>query len=192
MNDDGADTLSLGFKPIYDLLTGKQKETKAFTSIFSFIAELKNENSSKSAEIDTIVANENIATIDDIYGTNRLNNVESTALPLYHNLTIGQTLRDICTSNEYGVANKLNNHKYIQFNINQKKKYTIRVEQNNGRVSDPDLIIYSTSPFKEITRSDGANRGFEETKYTLPSGEYLLNINDARNGRKACFDVSIN
>lgn len=191
-NDDGADSLSLGFKPIYDLLTGPQKTTEAFTSIFSFITELKNESSSNSGKIDAIVASENIATIDNIYGENRLNNLEAITLPIYHELTIGETLNNICTSTTYGFGNKLNNHRFIRFTINSSKPYSIQVTQNNGTASDPDFAIFQTSPFKQVALSNGANRGEEQATFTLTSGQYILDLNDAKNLSKACFNVSIN
>ena len=191
-NDDGADSLSLGFKPIYDLLTGPQKTTEAFTSIFSFITELKNESSSNSGKIDAIVASENIATIDNIYGENRLNNLEAITLPIYHELTIGETLNNICTSTTYGFGNKLNNHRFIRFTINSSKPYSIQVTQNNGTASDPDFAIFQTSPFKQVALSNGANKGEEQATFTLTSGQYILNLNDAKNLSKACFNVSIN
>jgi hypothetical protein len=38
---ESGDTVTLGFKPIWNVLVGPQKTTPAFTTIFSFIAELK-------------------------------------------------------------------------------------------------------------------------------------------------------
>ncbi len=190
-NDDGSDTLSLGFKPIYDLLTSKQKKTEAFTSLFSFITELKNENSSHSGQIDGITENENIATINDIYGSNRLNTVNIENLPIYSKLTINKTLTNICTSTTYGVVNKLSNHKLIRFTVNENKSYPIKVIQTNGRTSDPDFTLFQTSPFKQIALSEKPTLAKEEATYTLPKGNYLLNIYDARDSTKACFNISI-
>jgi hypothetical protein len=189
--DDGADQLSLGFKPLYDVLTGPQKTTKAFTSIFTFITALKNNHADDTQKIDAIVSNEEIATIHDIYGANRLNNVEATALPIYTNLTINKTTKNICTSNSYGVENKLNNHKFITFNINEKKSYPIEVIQTNGRTSDPDFVIFQTSPYKQIALKESATKGLEKETYTLDSGSYILDLYDMQNTRKACFEVSI-
>ncbi|HHB95046.1 MAG TPA: hypothetical protein ENK88_07860, partial [Campylobacterales bacterium] len=73
-HNDGADTLSLGFKPIYDVLVSSQKTTPAFTSIFSFITYLKEQNPSVTDKIDAILASENIGSIQDIYGSTIDNN----------------------------------------------------------------------------------------------------------------------
>ena len=190
-NDDGGDSLSLGFKPIYKILIGAQKNTKAFTSLFSFITELKNENVNETGKIDNIIASEDIATIEDIYGTNRLNNVTDTALPLYTQLTINKTLEGVCTSNTYGSYNKLNNRKYVQFTITEAKSYPIRVEQSNGTSSDPDFELFRTSPFEQVGIAEGSSAGVEEKSYTLSAGDYLLDISEALNRSNVCFNVSV-
>ena len=190
-NDDGTDTLSLGFKPIYNVLIGKQKRTEAFTSLFSFITALKNENSSNSGQIDAIVANENIATIDDIYGENRFHNLEETSFPIYQELTVNRTLDEVCTTNTYSINNKLNNHKFVRFSINNSKSYPIRVEQNNGSTSDPEFVLYKTSPFEQVSLNESATKGLEEASFNLTSGNYLLDIYNDNNIKKACFYVSV-
>lgn len=72
--NDGADTVSLGFGPIYNVLTIEQKNTIALTSIFSFIKPLKDNNASVSNAIDTLIAGQNIDAIMDIYGDSELSN----------------------------------------------------------------------------------------------------------------------
>jgi hypothetical protein len=190
-HDDGTDHLSLGFKPIYEVLVGPQKTTKAFTSLFTFITALKEKQPSSTQKIDAIVGNEEIATIDDIYGTNRLSNVEAITLPLYTPLTINRVENNICTSSTYGISNKLNNHKYIKFDINENKSYPIEIVQTNGRTSDPDFAIFQTSPFKQIALQESGTQGSEKATYTLPKGSYILDLYDIKNTQKACFSVSI-
>ena len=96
-HDDAGDTLSLGFAPMHRVLIGAQKNTNAFTSIFSFITALKAENPGYEAEIDAITANESIAAITDIYGTGRTNRVLENANPLYAELPVGGSV-DIVTN----------------------------------------------------------------------------------------------
>jgi hypothetical protein len=191
---DGADTLALGFKPIYDVLVGQQKKTQAFTSIFPFIHALKNENSVSSTEIDNIVSSESIAPINDIYGENRTLRVNGQTLPLYRTVDIGGSI-NVCTSNTYGTQrfprnNKLNHHKYVRFNITSNSDYTIEVKQSNGHSADPDFILFKTSPFKNLLASE--DEGTERHVVKLNKGSYLLDISDARNVSLGCFDVSIN
>ncbi len=190
-NDDGEDTLSLGFKPLYDVLVGPQKTTQAFTSIFSFVTGLKSITPSNNEQIDSIVSDENISTIDDIYGKNRHKNLEATTFPIYKDLKIDTTLDEVCTSNTYGVQNKLNNHKFVKFTIDNDKSYPIRVEQNNGATSDPDFVLYKTSPFEKVSINESPRRGLEEGSFNLSSGDYLLDIYNTNNIKKACFYVSV-
>ena len=75
----------IGFAPMYDVLINEQKNTTALTSIFSFIAPLKVNNSGSSAAIDTEVSDQTIDVITDIYGDSETNNGTgtSTMLPIY-------------------------------------------------------------------------------------------------------------
>ncbi len=178
-HNDGADRLSLGFKPIYNTLVGFQKNTKAFTSIFTFITGLQEENISEKDKINDILSSENIRPIVDIYGSSQAN--------LYTSST-----SDICTTGENGTFNKLNNHKYIKFTIDSSRNYIISVVQNNGSMSDPDFGVYKTSPFKHLGDSDNTTYKIESARYSLDSGDYLLDISDYNGQTYACFDININ
>ncbi|NEW60618.1 hypothetical protein GSY74_04920, partial [Sulfurovum sp. bin170] len=188
-NDDGVDTLSLGFKPIYDVLVGSQKTTPAFTSIFSFIKGLKDENPTSINAIDNILSNENISSIDNIYGSNHYD--------LYSDLSIGDST-EVCTSIEYGVGsqghhNILGNHKYVRFTIYSGGTYTIKMSQNSWGSSDPDFALYQVDSFKKIEESRGEVRNVEEARYSLSSGDYMLDIvawNPSQT--RPCFDITVN
>ena len=182
-NSDGDDTLSLGFKPIYDILVGSQKTTPAFTSIFSFITYLKEQNPSKTTQIDAILASENIEPIEDIYGST----IDS---DLYSDM-IGGSI-NICTYSQYGQGNKLYNHKYIRFSISQNENYTVSAKQNNGSSSDPDFSLYKTAPFTNMGTSEKTRFGIETDSYSLSSGNYLLDVSDYNDLRRACFDITVN
>jgi len=60
---DGADTDSLGFGPIYAVLTGAQATTPAFTSIFSFAEALKAENPVHEPFIDARISWPRVSTL---------------------------------------------------------------------------------------------------------------------------------
>jgi len=86
--DDGLDTISHGFSPIYDVLTGAQKTTSAMTSLFSFIKSYKDNNGLSANEIDTLVGGQNIDPITDIYGDSEISNNpgQTDQLPIYTRL----------------------------------------------------------------------------------------------------------
>jgi len=186
--DDGSDSLSFGFGPIHQVFTGAEKTTGAFTSIFTFIDALKDENGADAGTIDTIVSSENIATITDIFGTGRTN-LES-AYP-YKDLTIGSSVA-ITLSDQFGSYNKLSNRKYIKFTIATAGTYTIRVAQTNGTNSDPDFYLFDTSPFNRISVSEGTAAGVEQKSVTLEVGEYLLDVADFKNVSNVQLTVTIN
>jgi hypothetical protein len=182
-HNDGGDTLSLGFKPIYDVLVGSQKTTPAFTSIFSFITYLKENNPSAINKIDDILASENIESIQNIYGST----IDS---DLYSDMSNGSI--NICTYSQYGRGNKLYNHRYIRFSISQNGNYTVRVKQSDGSNSDPDFSLYKTAPFINMGASEESVFGVESHSYSLSSDDYLLDVSDYNNLRRACFDITVN
>jgi len=187
-DDDGSDILSLGFEPIHKVFTGEEKETLAFTSIFTFITALKNENAEYAEEIDEIVSDENIATITDIYGSGRMNRASDYP---YHDLTLGTPLA-MEISNADGTYNKLSNRQYVKFTIADSGTYNIKVLQSNGTNADPDFYVYDTSPFVIVDFSNTRKAGVEEKIISLKAGDYLLSVSDYNNVSDANLTVTIN
>jgi hypothetical protein len=186
-HNDNSDTLSLGFGPIHHAFIGAQKTTPAFTSIFSFITILKNENSGNSDAIDDIVSDESIAVITDIYGS------ENTGLAKYpyHDLTIGAPV-EITTSTSYGTFNKLSNRQYVKFSIATSKPYIITVEKSSSsNDTDPDFVLYKTDTFSYVDRGNGTAVNKEEKSISLDAGNYLLDISEYNNVNTATFDVTV-
>ena len=191
-NDDGTDTLSLGFKPLYDVFVGAQKTTPAFTSIFSFITALKNENSSSATKIDAILANEEINTITDIYGSTLVdNNLNSDVLPLYTTITVGNSI-NTCTNNTYGVVNKLANNKYLRLTVTSTANYAINVSQTNGISAVPNFTLYKAGNRETLLNSENTAQTRVSRNIRLSTGDYLVNVTDKRGSSRACFDIAIN
>ncbi|MCK5854575.1 MAG: hypothetical protein KAG56_05090 [Sulfurovaceae bacterium] len=192
-SNEGHDHTSLGFKPIYEVMIGKERNTKAFTSIFSFIDGLKKENSSQASNIDATVGHENINTIYDAYGTNRLNTAGSRhTVPIYRDLIVGDTI-NICNQNNYGVYNKLGNRTYVKVKINQSGSYSFNAKPK-GRVSanqDPDIMIYNTKyPHDNIGISSKEGSAYDNLSMHLDKGEYLLDVFDV-SFDNSCYSVSL-
>jgi hypothetical protein len=189
-NSDGADTLSLGFKPIYDVFVGAEKTTPAFTSIFSFITALKANNVSQSSKIDAIVNSESISSITDIYGTNRNSMVEQNlnldVLPLYDTLSVGTSVNR-CTSSHYGATdvNKLGNHKYFKVHINSLQDYTVSITKTSGLNANLQFRLFEAG-----TKTFVINNSLITN--TLSVGDYLLDVWDTTGQTQACFNVQIN
>ena len=192
-NNESHDHTSLGFKPIYNTMVNRQKNTKAFTSIFSFINELKAEVSSQKHNIDKTVAYENINTINDSYGSNRINTANSSySTPIYRTLYVGDSL-DICNANNYGVYNKLGNRSYVRVNIDSAGTYEFNAYPTSSYSSaqDPDILIYETARGHEnIGISEQEGSPYDKLTITLSPGEYLLDVYDATFGN-SCYSVSL-
>ena len=188
--NESHDKTSLGFKPIYKVLVGAEKNTPAFTSIFSFIDALKRENSSKKRDIDKTVAYERINKIDDAYGSNRTNNANSqVATPVYKNLSVGHSVT-ACTRNNYGVYNKLGNRDFIRVKIDKDGTYEFNAHSNNYG-SDPDMILYQTTyPHKDIAISSYEGSPSDTLMINLKKGNYLLDVYDA-SFNNSCSTVTL-
>jgi len=189
--NEAHDKTSLGFKPMYKVLVGKEKNTPAFTSIFSFIDALKRENSSKKKDIDKTVAYERINKISDAYGSNRTNNANSkVATPIYKNLTLGESI-NTCTRNNYGIYNKLGNRAFIKVKIDKDGTYQFNVKSNNYN-ADPDIVLYQTIyPHKDIGISSYEGQPSDTLMINLKRGNYLLDVYDASFNNSCCI-VSFN
>ncbi|MCG8434771.1 MAG: hypothetical protein MJA83_12135, partial [Gammaproteobacteria bacterium] len=113
-SDDGPDTISLGFQPIYDVFVTQLKNADALTSIFPFITALKTNNPAQITGIDAIVAAQSIESATmDAFGTTETNDAGVTnpidVLPIYKDLTPDGTTEVVCSINEFGEPNKLGN-----------------------------------------------------------------------------------
>ena len=141
-NNDGSDTLNLGFGPIFDAMVDKERNTEAFTSLFSFVHALKQNNSRSSSKIDQVVASEQISPINDEYGDFRTNSANgSYTTPVYRTLNVGQWVTQ-CNQNKFGVYNKLGNRTFIKVKIAQNGFYTFDAQPYGGEYGDPDIVIY--------------------------------------------------
>jgi len=186
--DDNSDTLNLGFGPIHNVFVTAEKTTTAFTSIFTFIKALKDANGGSSAAIDSIVSDENIATISDIYGTGRTNKPASYP---YHDLDVVTKSVIVTTSNTDGNYNKLSNRQYVKFDV-VAGDYTIKVAQTNGTNSNPAFYLYKSDPFTYMAWSNGSAGSSEQKILRLTAGSYLLDVSDKNNVLNADLNVTVN
>ena len=187
-DDDVGDTLSLGFTPIHKVLIDAQKNTKAFTSLFTFITALKEQNPNSIEKIDSIVSNENIASITDIYGTGRVNRAYENANPLYYDLSVGSSV-EILTNNSAiatSIDNRLGAYNFVKFYIPEDGTYTFNINQEEGKGNpDPDFFIYKGAASEPIASAEA--EGVTDTlTINLSRGHYRMSVivyNQATNSR---------
>ncbi len=198
--NDAVDTISMGFTPLYDILTGRQKTADSFTTIFSFLAFLKADNAGDDTTIDAIndlADDEDITTraVDewDSTKTESNNGGNPKALPVYTLLTEGGEAVSICGSGENGNYNKLMNIRFIYFEITSADMYTITARPDIS--GDPVIELFSQGTF--IARTDAGDEGYtEELERILSPGLYSGEIYDYNHvsgdyTNEECFAVSL-
>lgn len=216
---DGTDNDSIGFKPILDTMFGPQANTEAFTTLFSFATELRNQVSAADvAFIDSQLERENIErTMLDIWGSSQdlittTPNQARDVLPLYTTLPTDGSTINICTNSDYDDERKGNTlaaHRYLRFQPTVSRSYDVTVttttptpvtaDPDDRDQSDPDIFIWQSGRLVGLGNSPAEN---SETFTTavLPADTYTVSLQEWRyeddEGAPAdyperiCFDVT--
>ena len=190
-NSDGSDNISLGFKPLYNIMVNKERNAQAFTSIFTFINALKNENSSQQSAIDRVVSSENINTINDDYGNYRTNLAQGVyKTPVYRTLELNHWVTQ-CNQNNFGVYNKLGNRTFLKLHIDTPNIYTISAKPYGGEYGDPDIVLYKAEyPFDSMGMSPLEGVSSDELTINLNKGDYVAEVYDA-SFNNSCFVIDL-
>lgn len=188
-SNDGSDTVSLGFGPIYEVLVDGEKNTEAFTSIFSFANQLKIETPSSASAIDTLLTSQDVTVADD-FGTGETNNGgDARNLPVYSELSSGSSVQ-VCSYGTNGQYNKLGNRKYLKISINSTGSYTLTAAGTTAG-DDPDLSVYQNGTRAFVSEAVGN----ESTTQTMNAGTYVMEVYEYSNiegtVRDTCINVSL-
>ena len=143
VTDDGADDLSLGFSPMYTVLTANMPNTDALTSIFSFITPFKAVAGNVGSIDNLLLTDHSIATISNDEGTGRLLNPGSTdQTPVFETAF---NIPSMCLTGENGGYNGLGVTRFVQFTVNTSGSYTFAAVKLSGGLTstDPDIVIRS-------------------------------------------------
>ncbi|NNC76690.1 MAG: hypothetical protein HKN77_01935 [Woeseiaceae bacterium] len=218
-NDDGADNNSIGFAPIFETMVGPQANTEAFTTVFSFAAELRSMvNPALQSFIDLQLTHESINPNGiDIWGSTETNNANGNAdaLPLYTDLTADGSVINICTNSDFDrpdrTGNKLAEDRYIRLSVPATDTYDVLVntttatpvtaDPDDRDQSDPDIFVYRDGSLVAVGQGAADNTEAFVTQNTLIGGEiYSVYLEEWRfedeEGAPAdypeqiCFDVS--
>ena len=186
--NDGADSISLGLKPIYDVMVGQQKNTEAFTSIFSFITYLKDENPTAVSDINSVLMAQGING-DGIYGIGETNsagaNPSNKVLPVYTELAVNGPGKEACSTDDFdtaGVSNdltvdsgvKIGVFRYLNFTIPVTDSYRFLISAPTA-TADPAMRVFvdSNSFFLIDDFADGAS---ENAVLNLTAGNYRATV----------------
>ena len=196
-NSDGADYISLGFGPIYNVLTSADYiNNDYFISIFPFVSILKDQ---QPASIDDAI--NSLLNDHQIFGAGD-NGAEETnsggigsSLPVFREISANNSPIEICYNNNAGVLNKLGNRTYILFNVLSAGIYQISLSPKSitGATVDADLLIfksgttlgqdyspqYNGSAYLNISLTTGKHiieAGVWDPEQTIASGSYCFNL----------------
>lgn len=176
-DSDGDDTLSLGLEAIYNTLTASTyRQQPLFTSIFSFLAELKVQESGSTADIDTFAAARGInsTSADGVGETNRGSIVS--ALPVYKQVSVNGPAVEVCSVNDAGEFNKLGNRAFVSFTATA-ASHTLTMTRTSGAASrDPDFIVYKDGAV--VGRAESAPGETDTVSITLAAGEHVVEAYD--------------
>ena len=165
-NDDG-DNGSIGFAPIYDVMTGPQIFTEGFTTLFSFTTELRASlNAQGQALVDALLNRENVVSgvALDIWGSNETNDagappaVSPLVLPLYTPYTADGSVLEVCVDDYFDRLSGLNRDgnnpgagRYLRITVPTDDEYEVSVvtttptppsaDPDDRDQSDPDIYI---------------------------------------------------
>ena len=203
--DEGPDAISLGLGPIYNVLTNTDyTQQPLFTTIFSFLDEMRLEEAGNVTAINRIVAEQAIdGTGKD--GAGETNNGSiANSLPVYKTASVNGGAVRICSAGTNSPAsnptlfNKLRNRNYVKFSIASAGRHTVIMDRVSGATSrDPDFIIFKNG--NSILRAESAPNDREGVIVDLTAGDYVVDAYDFFNlglggsgtPGSACYDFSV-
>ena len=201
--NDGADAVSLGFSPIFEVFRGELRTGVPLTSLFSFNTALKQRAGVPDALVDQLVEDEQVpgtslgivSTTMNAYATTETHSGVAPAsadvvLPVYTPITLGGASVRLCASDtldtgteiEQGGYNKLGIRRFLRFNVPGPRPIEIRVSCLNSDVT----CAGSPAPNPEFYLSQALNLEFAGASQTptevlsvaAASGDYVLEIYD--------------
>lgn len=188
----------VGFAPIYQAMLA-QKQTPAFTSLFSFATSLRAQaNPSGQTIMDNLLTE--ISTVNgtslDMFGRNQTTlppgweSSRNFALPVYTTLVAGQPA-NICTTTSYGRSNKLGVYRYLRFNSAQTGTHQLQVVADDGQM--PSMALYSKG--RQIsgptTKNPTGNATYNLTYNVQDQDEYVGAITTENLNQGGCFTVTL-
>jgi hypothetical protein len=215
-NDEGGDTGSIGFQPIYEAMTGPQASTETFTTVFSFATALRGSLSPADRNfLDSQLVREDMTPGFDAFGVGETNDVGGgrDVLPVYANLTADGSVISVCANDDYdgiGDGNKLASIRYLRIDVPATSTYRVDVRTTTSLPpddvldardqSDPDIDIHRNGRLIVRGISGDANREIFTTPVLSGPDIYVADLREFRYADpdspatfpdRICFDVSM-
>jgi hypothetical protein len=213
--DEGGDPGSIGFAAIYAVITGPQVSTDAFTTIFSFAAELRQTlDPAGQALLDAQLIREDMTPGFDIWGVGEANTAGGAAdvTPIYTDLTADGSIVPICVNSQFDNGrdgNKLTENRFLRITVPLTDEYDVTMATTTPTPvtpalgdrdqSDPDIYLFQGPQF--IDQGISADENIETFRTpVLQAGEtYIAAVEEQRFDdeltpssypERICFDVS--
>jgi hypothetical protein len=181
---ESGDDVGLGFPPIFDVMTDKQRNTPALTSIFSFASALRANNSSVSGNIQNLLQRENITGTGE-FGANETNDGGDAGFTaVYTDISPGVQVTGVCSTNGTPDGNKLGNRRFLRYVKNTSGLVNIQANgavaagvPGSGIATDPDILVYQQGVLRsgDQGRSRFANQE-TITQLQLAAGTYVIEV----------------
>ena len=162
-----------------------------FTSIFSFMDELRGQQGESISMIADLAEGQSIAgTGSDGVGETNDGGISS-ALPVYRKIDInGSTLNELCTLASEGSQNKLGNSVFISFDVALAGEHIFNATTASGAMlADVDFVIYKAGVV--IATAEGTEAGQEQLNMALEEGRYTMSLYGYELTKDTCFELSI-
>jgi hypothetical protein len=200
--NEADDSVTLGFTPLFAVMTGAEKTTDAVTSIYTFITGLKAANPDTQAAITQLLTGEDIDGTDD-FGTGETNDgdpaINNGVLPIYVDIGLG-TQQTVCSRSPFGhtSSNKLGNRVFLRFDNDTQRLVTITATGANSGggvpATDPDIFVLRRGVLAAFGAGTGATETISQTP--LPAGLYIIEVYDfhidsVANDIPRCMTVSV-
>ena len=196
-NPDGVDNLNLGFAPIYSVLTSSSYTgSEYFTTIFNFLDELASQNPGAAAQITAIAADQSVNGTGHNGAGETNTGGYANALPVYSELTPGQTAR-VCSTDTYGSYNKLGNRDFVTVTFPSAGTHTITMSHVSGPTgTDPDFVIYRDGQRLVVSQEATADSetytgAFEADTYVIDTYDFVYADGGSTYTGEICFDFSV-
>jgi hypothetical protein len=195
-NSDGDDTLSFGMGPIYAAFTASSYSNHpAFSSIFSYLAELKSQQSGDATAIETFAAARGINSTEN-FGVGETNNAGlASNLPIHKVANVNGSAVEVCSVDDNGDYNKLGNRAFLKFTATT-ADHTLTMTKTSGPAGrDPDFVVYKNGA--RIAVSQEAGETLETVTIALSAGDHVIdaydytNIGDQGTSGDSCYDFTV-
>jgi len=206
--NEAGDSGSIGFEPIYDVMTGPQRFNEAFTTIFSFAEALRD---SVDADGQALLSEQLAREFVDFDGLDRYGSSETNdaggrdVLPVYTPMSANGAPVNVCVNSDFDPGregNKLAEYRYLAIDVPSNGRYDVEVATTtplSGTQSDPDIFVARDGIFVAVGGSGVDNRETVTVNmegpdvYVAALREFRYSDADTPAGfpGRVCYDVTV-